>query len=345
MPAHWLACWADTHSCNPPLIKKLIGPLAALVALGAAANVILAWLSAGSHALDLGRLLMQPAFYLAIVLALVPWLTNTLRVSLWSRFLGRPLPWPDALRIVLANDIGSAITPTAAGGGYFKLGLLVERGFSTGTAASLMILGSLEDQIFFALAIPTTLVVSAVWRLPALQAVGNWLRHYLMVPALIVGVAIAIVFLARRPLARRLGRVWHDFLEVYRLIADRGRRRFAAALALAAVQWTCRFSATAVVLACIGAPVDPVLVFVLQWVIYIATLVVPTPGGMVGAEAAFYFAFGGFMPSALLPAAVASWRLLTFYGPLGLAACVFALLQRGWRPLASARSTGALGAT
>jgi uncharacterized membrane protein YbhN (UPF0104 family) len=323
------------------LSRKLVASLIALVALGASGNVILAWLAARGTPTVAG-LATHPLFHLSVVLALVPWLTNTLRVGLWTRFLGQPLPWWDVFRIVLATDVGSALTPTAAGGGYAKLGLLVERGFSPGTAASLMILGSVEDYAFFALAIPTALVTSGAWRLPAIAAMGAGLGRNLVIAALVLAAVIAAVVAFRRLLARRLGRVWHDFAAAYTVIAARGKRRFVITLALTAVQWTCRYSATALLLSSLGAPVPIALVFLLQWAVFAAALVVPTPGGMVGAEAAFYVAYAPFIPPHILPAAVAGWRLLTFYGPLGLAALGFAILQYRWHRSPPPQPTPAL---
>jgi hypothetical protein len=40
----------------------------------------------------------------------------------------------------MAYELGSAITPTSGGGGYVKLGMLVQNGFSAGQATSLMTL-------------------------------------------------------------------------------------------------------------------------------------------------------------------------------------------------------------
>ena len=74
---------------------------------------------------------------LAIALGLLPWLTNTLRLYIWARFLGHHLRLRDCFQMTLAVDLGSAISPTAVGGGFFKWGMLVQRGVSPGSAASL----------------------------------------------------------------------------------------------------------------------------------------------------------------------------------------------------------------
>ena len=84
---------------------------------------------------------------LAIALGLLPWLTNTLRLYIWARFLGHDLRLRDCFQMTLAVDLGSAISPTAVGGGFFKWGMLVQRGVTPGTAASLTTFPIIEDAL------------------------------------------------------------------------------------------------------------------------------------------------------------------------------------------------------
>ncbi len=319
-------------------------PAFAAVALGATGNVVVGWLAARRADLNVGHLLVLPLFWLAVLFALAPWITHAARLYIWADFLGRPLPFTDVFRIMLGSEVGSALTPPAAGGGYLKVALLIERGYPAGVAASLMVLGSVEDYAFFLAALPLVLLALPGPEIQMLHPVANWLAGHLALPGAIVGSAVVIVLLFRRSITRRLGRLWHDFAGVFRVIAQRGKLRFAATFGLVALQWTCRYAATALLLRSLGIPLNPLLVFLLQWVVFAAALVVPTPGGMVGAEAAFYVVYRAFVPAAVLPAAVAAWRLLTFYGPLGLAALGFTALQWRWRlprPLPLQREPGA----
>jgi uncharacterized membrane protein YbhN (UPF0104 family) len=66
--------------------------------------------------------------FLAIALTIIPWFTNALRLLIWTRFLGNGLGFREAFQITLATDLGAAISPTAVGGGFFKWGMLVQRG-------------------------------------------------------------------------------------------------------------------------------------------------------------------------------------------------------------------------
>jgi uncharacterized membrane protein YbhN (UPF0104 family) len=308
---------------------KLLGPAIAAVALGATGNVVLGWLAARGANVDARYLLSLPLFYAAVLLVLVPWITHSLRVSIWADFLGRPLHPADVLRIVLGSEVGAAITPAMAGGGFVKVAFLIERGFSAGQAASLMILGSIEDYAFFLVALPLALVALPARDVHALRPAGESLGNHVMVLGAIAISLIAALLLLRRPLLRRLGRLWHDFVGVFALIVRRGKLRFAATFGLVAVHWTCRYLATALLLECFSVSLNPLLVFILQWIVGVAALAAPTPGAMIGAEAAFYVTYHTFVPARILPAAVAGWRVLTFYWPLALAALWFSLLQ--WR--------------
>src|SRR5690606_1132734 len=49
---------------------------------------------------------------LAVAMGLVPWVTNSLRLLIWTRFLGYPLRFREAFQMTLAVDLGSAISPT-----------------------------------------------------------------------------------------------------------------------------------------------------------------------------------------------------------------------------------------
>jgi len=308
-----------------------------LLALGVAANVAFAWAS-GALAPAASRLLGSPALYAAAALALAPWLTHAARLLVWARFFGRPLGPRSALECVLANEVGSAITPTAVGGGYAKLLLLVQKGFTPGTAASLMVLGSVEDYACFLLVLPEALALSGGWR-PSFAIPGlSHLSHRAIAIALAVALLAGVLVTSRAAVRRlhvltgwrqRLGAARRDFVAAFRLIAARGKARIALTLGLAVVHWACRFGVAAVLLAAIGSPLNPARVFLLQLVVYVAGAVVPTPGGAFGVETVFFLAYRPLVPREILPALVASWRLLTFYLPLALGAGLFALLQFG----------------
>ena len=63
---------------------------------------------------------------------------------------GLPHQFKSAFAIVMANDIGAAITPTAVGGGPVKIGMLVNKGMPAPKATFYGFVVSTEDIIFTA---------------------------------------------------------------------------------------------------------------------------------------------------------------------------------------------------
>lgn len=295
---------------------------------------------------------------LAVVLALTPWLTNSLRLLIWGRFLGLPLRLRDAFQMTLAVDLGSAISPTAVGGNFFKWGMLVQRGMSAGAAASLTTFPLVEDGIFFALALPIALVISASWDLPVFHSLAERVEgnagHVLLVAAAIgvlTWLAVRIVLLGGlghrtrhhgvqilARLRRKTRSTWRDARAVYGIIIRKGKTRFALSLSLTAVQWGARYSVISALAAFLGAPVQPVLFWVLQWVVFTLMTFIPTPGAAGGAEAAFYFIYSPFLPQGVIGLATAGWRFLTFYLQLGIASVIFFFLPL---PTAATREAAA----
>lgn len=336
-------------------LRRLFRLSLLLIPLGVLGN--LAFSLAATDASVWGSLGHFPKGYLllAAALAFLPWLTNTLRLLLWTRFLGHDLGFAESFRITLATQLGSAVTPTATGGEVIRMGLLVERGVPPGVAFSITTLASLEDGLFFLLSLPAALLVLSSTRLPALPGIGaaggGALRALLIGGTVLFAVwfvwrLVVLGRLGERPRAvglrwtaatrRRIRAGWTETRHAWRLILRRGKRRFALTFALTAVQWSARYSVITALAAFLGAPVDPFLFFALQWVVFTLMSFVPTPGAAGGAEGAFYLVFGGVLPGAVIGIATAGWRFLTFYLQLALGALLFA----GLTARAAARARG-----
>ncbi len=314
-----------------------------LVPFGVLGNLALSWFATDHQVLrELGRLDLR-YLWIALFLALFPWVTNTLRLLVWARFIGHRVSFRDMFRVTLGAELSSSVFPTSTGGEVFRWGMMVQKGIPQGQAASIVTLGYLEDIAFFAMAIPASIVVSRAWELPVLRSLGDQMQGQALV---VVAVVAALIFgsrlllraalvggLGERPrrrtlrftarLKRRFRRTWHDFRMVYALVAARGKSRFLLTFLITAVQWSCRYSVATAVAYFLGSPVDPVLFFLLQWVIFTAMMFIPTPGASGGAEAAFYLVYQALLPAGLIGIATALWRLLTFYVQLALGSVIF----------------------
>lgn len=336
------------------LLDRLFRSALVLVPIGVLANLWWTWYATDHSVFEhLGRL---PRRYLALALALglFPWITNATRMWLWARFMGLPLGWRDTLGVTLGGELAGSVVPTSSGNEVMRWGIFVQKGVPQGKAISIITLGWLEDSLFFVLAVPVAVVLSRAWELPVLRAVGRQAQGK---AALILVVAVAVLLALRLAwgavligtlgegprrrglrwtarVRRRLSRTLADVREVRRLVVARGKRLFLLTWLITAVQWSCRYSVVTA-LACFLAPdahVDPVLFFLLQWVVFTAMNFVPTPGGSGGAEAAFVLVYSALLPASVIGIATAGWRFLTFYVQLALGSVIFT-----WLNLADAR--------
>jgi glycosyltransferase 2 family protein len=330
-------------------LNKLFRTTLILIPIGVLGNIAFSLLVTDRELLAALPDLPRGYLALAVLLGLVPWLTNSLRLLIWTRFLGHRLHFRESLQMTLAVDLGSAISPTAVGGGFFKWGMLVQRGVAPGTAASLTTFPMIEDGIFFAMAIPIAVITTASWNLPVFRVVADQIRQDApIVIASTVGIALLSWLAVRWVLMGGLGQrtrqrgltiaartrrklrdTWLDARSVFTLIARRGKSRFALSLSLTALQWGCRYSVISALIAFLGYPVQPVLFWLLQWVVFTLMSFIPTPGAAGGAEAAFYLIYSAFLPDTVIGLATAGWRFLTFYLQLGLASVLFFLLNVG----------------
>ena len=335
-----------TSEANPGLSKGLDRVLRTalfLVPFGVLGNLALSWFATDHDVLRSMGVLDRRYLYLALVLALFPWVTNTLRLLIWARFIGHRVSFRDMFRVTLGAELSSSVFPTSSGGEVFRWGMMVQKGIPQGQAASIVTLGYIEDMAFFGLAIPASIVISRAWELPVLASMGKDLRGQALV---VIGAGIAAVLvinllfrmilrgtLGRRPrtkglrlaarLKRKFRRTWHDFRTVHQLVIKHGKSRFLLTFVITGVQWTCRYSVVTALAYFLGARVDPVLFFLLQWIIFTAMMFIPTPGASGGAEAAFYLVYEALLPAGLIGIATAGWRLLTFYVQLALGSIIF----------------------
>ena len=122
---------------------------------------------------------------------------------------------------------------------------------------------------------------------------------------------------------------WSDAREVFKLIRYNGKAWFCLSILLTGSQWLARYSIVSAIVAFLGLPAQPVLFWVLQWVVFTLSALIPTPGGAGGAEAAFFVLYSPFIPSSAMGLVTAGWRFFSFYLLLGLAAILYMILGPG----------------
>jgi uncharacterized protein (TIRG00374 family) len=313
-----------------------------IVVVGAALNLGIAWQSIGSGASDVLDNVEPLWLVIAAALGIAPWFFIAARMWMWARFLGCPISYREAFRTTAGTELTSSISPKAVGGAPAKLALLIAAGVRPGRAASILMLDNLADVVFFAVVAPAIAIVTARWQVPEVQEVLLRVLDKVVAAApWILGgvVVITLAVLIRRRLRpasaapagrlrRALAQVRVDFTSAYALVGRHGKLRAVGAIVLTAGLWACRASVATAVMFGIGQTVDPVLFFLLQWVVFAMMVFVPTPGAALGAEASFAAIFDGFVAEGILGVVTAGWRFFSFYLPLLFGLVVMPLLGR-----------------
>jgi glycosyltransferase 2 family protein len=279
-----------------------------------------------------GGLMQQSPFLLvlAAAMALMPMTCEMLRLRLWSRFLGVPTRFSGAAQIIGGTMIANMLTPSSTGSPAIKWGLMRTRNVPADKASTLISVQVSEDG--FVIVSLLALCVSGVGlqRLisllhrPELQRLSSS-----KIGLIFGGIGAAVVmscaifyylqrtgrigFFIRARRRIRIGRL--RVIRDWRQILRRGKGIAAMTISLAILQWTARFSVITVVIIAIGGRFQPLLYWGLQWLTVSFAALVPTPGGVGGAEAAFLVLYSPFMGGARLLAAMAAWRLLLYYWP------------------------------
>jgi len=290
-------------------------------------------------------------WYLALAVALVflPWLAQSSRILIWGKVFKRDIKAGQAFRTVLATEMGAAITPTMLGGSYAKLGFLIGYGFSVAEATLVTFLGTLVDGVFFSIALPISLYWSRAWENPHVARAWRGLISNWPTALIVIALLFTILFIIKKlnltvnrsslesgeelpegfvpRIIARVERFRSDFFSAAGFVLRRGKGAFAACALIAGIGWCGRYGAISALIFSLGYPVDPVLFFLLQWVVFTTMTMIPTPGAIGGAEVSFALIYNGLIPSAIIPIATSAWRFVTFYLTVGLGSLIFSFIR------------------
>ena len=325
------------QKASPLNLDKIVKPLLILVIVGVVGNIAFClWTTDRQQLAELlsfdGRYLL-----LAMLLTLVPLLGHTIRTIMWTRFLGYRIGLVKLSKIVLANELAASVTPTAVGGGPLKIAMLVQAGLRTGAAACVTTLPTLEDLLFFIVAVPVAMTISSSWNHPVFNLIAEGVDLHWVLPCLIGGLigGGGLALLCQRAglrirrwerLQAQLKAAGVDFLNVCRTIGGAGKSRLLLSVIIAGIQWTCRNAVAVMLVASLGVEVEFIRFLVLQWLIFVLTLFIPTPGATGGSEALFYLIFKPLLPNEILAVTIGGWRFLTFYWVMIICAILLYIL-------------------
>lgn len=275
-----------------------------------------------------------PGLVIAVVVSLLRVWFSAAKIRFLSE---KKLNWFASVRVVLAWDFTSAVTPSTIGGAPMATYAMTKEGLKLGDAGAIILYGVLLDQLWFAMAIPILLfagifydvvpdnvglvgdVSMGLLYLGLLSYAGVLAYGVLRNPAAIKKV-VKIVF--KLPVLRRMSdkiEVEAENLEQY---AHQLRKKpfsfLMKAFFLSTMSWIMRIALpTIVVLSLLPAP--EVLSVLRSLAMNLAFLVVPTPGGSGGVEGLFVLFQGPLISrEGFIGLAVFLWRIISYYISVGL---------------------------
>ena len=286
-------------------------------------------------------------YYLAVlaILAVMPTIFHSFRLYLWSRFVGHPLEYNDALTVVISNDLGSALTPTVVGGGPVKLAMLMSKGMPGTKATFLVLLSATEDIVFYAIGIGLSLyyVQDSLGTL-----VGSLVEHKLVLIIIVVSFMalylsswlknliykILLSWFSQKVKKKvlewkdksmlHLKKIGNAYVDIY----HRGKLLFLLSLTCLILQWMAKFSVLAVILYALDIDFTYFVIYIKQWILTLGLLIVPTPGASGGAEAAFLLMFGDILSGDTMKLIMSIWRFFTYFFMMFTSVVIFQFLSR-----------------
>jgi hypothetical protein len=316
-------------------INRIIRIVSIIIPLALAGNIAYALLATDFSIMrGIGN---YGVFYLipAVVLVFVPWGAHTLRIFLWGRAFGKDLTLGESFRTAVATDLGAAITPSTIGGSYAKFGILASFGFSPGEATLITLLGTIEDAAFFMFALPMAFFVTGAWNDPGIRQVAaniarSWMVFVGIGATIVIGYIIFVKIRGRirasdpettrnaptgfrQKLKARLRTYGRQFAEAWGFVKNNHKATFLQCVLLAGAGWICRYSVITLLVLGLGYTADPILFFLLQWVVFTLMTLFPTPGAVGGAEVSLALIFRGVVPLGAIPILTGIWRFFTFY--------------------------------
>lgn len=324
--------------------RKIINRLIVFISLGIGALILFVLLTTDRSLLGYLNGLSFLHILIILVLLYMPWTLYALRVYFWSKFLNEHISYRTLLKIVITSELASALSPTAIGGAPVKAALLLNYGFSAGSAGFLLTYGVIEDIVFYTTGILLATYFSIGVMSDITLALQNLLADHLVIILIIISILTLYIYFSNKQKVPKAFRIW-TYLPVslknniirlrikikeswsemksnFKRAFRSGKKYMAVSLFLLFMQWMAKFSVLLIILHAFGVNFEPIQVYLRQWIVYVTMLIIPTPGGSGGAEASFLLIFGNTIPSDLSFLIVSVWRLFTYYMIL-LSAVIF----------------------
>ena len=304
----------------------------------------------------LGKVELSPRFFLGVSLAVLLFVVQNLMLSLRFRHLcQRKLSLSQSFRINVLCEFTSAVTPSAVGGSGLAFIYLNREGVTMGRSIFTMFAALLADEAFLAISsfllyllVPSDVLFCMADNMGVCREVGHeWIKggiHLVFLgSALIVAVWTAILYLlllhrpqmlgwvlkwcCKIPFLRRFQAKVEKFSQDMTMASieakQEGMRFWTKLMGYTSMAWLSRFGIVVAILLAFQVHGNMWVAWCRQWVMWMISILSPTPGGSGVAELMFRLYYSDFLPDASIAILAAMlWRLIFYYPFLIMGALV-----------------------
>ncbi len=296
---------------------------------------------------SLGKIDFSPRFFLGVGLGVMLFALQNVMLSLRFRHLcQKRLSFPQSFRINVLCEFTSAVTPSAVGGSGLAFIYLNREGVTMGRSIFTMFAALLADEAFIAISsfllyllVPSgTLFCMAEDMGMEAGTAHEWVKggiHVIFLfSTLIVAVWSGILYLlllhrpqalgwvlkgcCKIPFLRRFRAKVEKFSEEMTMASveakQEGFRFWAQLMGYTAVAWLARFAIVVAILMAFDVQGNMLVAWARQWVMWMISILSPTPGGSGLAELMFRLYYSDFLPDASVAILAAMlWRFIFYY--------------------------------
>lgn len=304
----------------------------------------------------LGKVELSPMFFLGVSLAVLLFVVQNLMLSLRFRHLcQRKLSLSQSFRINVLCEFTSAVTPSAVGGSGLAFIYLNREGVTMGRSIFTMFSALLADEAFLAISsfllyllVPSDVLFCLADSMGVNMEVGHeWIKggiHLIFLGStLIVAVWSAILYLlllhrpqllgwvlkwcCKIPFLRRFQHKVEKFSQDMTMASieakQEGTRFWTKLMGYTSVAWLSRFGIVVAILVAFHVHGNMLVAWCRQWVMWMISVLSPTPGGSGVAELMFRLYYYDFLPDASIAILAAMlWRMIFYYPFLIMGALV-----------------------
>lgn len=291
--------------------------------------------------LDFSAINISWRFYVGLFLAILFFsVQNFCMMSRFRLLTKKILSWKQSFRVNMLCEFTSAITPSSVGGSGLIFLYLYKEGMNVGRSTAIMIASLFLDELFLC---SSCLLAVLFFPLNVLFGHAAWITSSVKWIFMLVVIVVALwtlflyvslfcrpqwvrsvlLVVFSLPLLRRLRskveNLANDLVLSSKELSCMGFSFWLKSFGLTALSWCFRYAVAVALLFAFCSKGNLWLAYARQWVLWMISIVSPTPGGSGLNEFMFKVYYADFFPSndvtnTLL--VVVLWRLITYYSYL-----------------------------